>query len=136
MPWRSNGWFWDGEHAHARCWYPQTKLGEALIGLHAKIVASGASLVDEDDIQEEQMTEPSTTLVACVRCGRGVRPAYAVRGMCQECVEAYICELEARRCETCKSWGGWDDMGYGECDKVDLFTRPDFGCTCWQKREA
>jgi hypothetical protein len=21
MPWRSNGWFWDGEHAHARYWY-------------------------------------------------------------------------------------------------------------------
>ena len=33
------------------------------------------------------------TLVACVKCKRGVRPRYAICGMCQECAEEEIKRL-------------------------------------------
>lgn len=41
--------------------------------------------------------ERETTLVACAECGRGVRPAYAVAGMCGECATAEIEALRSRR---------------------------------------
>lgn len=37
----------------------------------------------------------ASTMTACERCNRGVRPRYAVKGMCAECARARIAELEA-----------------------------------------
>lgn len=37
----------------------------------------------------------ASTMMACTGCGKGVRPRYAVRGMCAECARALIAKLEA-----------------------------------------
>lgn len=31
-----------------------------------------------------------TTLIACTRCQRGVKPKYAIHGLCNECVRDFI----------------------------------------------
>lgn len=36
----------------------------------------------------------ASTMMACVGCNRGVRPRYAVKGMCAECARDRVAELE------------------------------------------
>ena len=42
---------------------------------------------------ERLRAELTTTLVACERCGRGVRPRYSVLGLCQTCAEEELVQL-------------------------------------------
>lgn len=37
----------------------------------------------------------ASTMIACTGCKRGVRPRYAVRGLCAECAAALIAKPEA-----------------------------------------
>lgn len=44
--------------------------------------------------EENQRLGGATTLMACERCGGGVRPRYAIHGMCADCARACITELK------------------------------------------
>lgn len=58
------------------------------------------------------MSEEGTTLMACVKCGFGVRPKHAVQEMCGECAGKEIERLRevreraARLCQRIEAEGG------------------------------
>jgi len=44
--------------------------------------------------EENQRLGGASTMMGCDRCGNGVRPRYAVHGLCAECARTRITELK------------------------------------------
>jgi len=59
---------------------------------------------------ERLRAEATTTLIACERCGRGVRARYMFNGLCTDCAQAYVVLAE-------KTITGWSVKWFAEHDE-------------------